>query len=175
MIILSPVTTEKDKKFLKRFYEEAFPLNERMSLDFYYDKERATAEKYLICSDEEPVGFIILLSAGKLTNIMYFAISSNKRNKGLGSQVLSEIKELKKDKILTIDIEAPIKEADNYLQRQRRVNFYLRNGFNDTDLSYRWQGELYKTYSYNGEITDEDVDNFWSTAFSRPFEAKKTL
>ena len=81
---------------------------------------------------------------------MYLAVEPNLRNQNYGSRILMDLKE--KYKVLFLSIDSPV---DNI--SVRRKNFYLRNGFYDTNKFYEDTGINYEVLCTNNEyeITDD--------------------
>ena len=134
-MITKQITAATADATIQRLYETAFPVEEQipwpellrlvgeMSLDFtaYYDGETF-------------LGFTIVYPRPSFNWFWYFAVSEPLRGKGIGQQILSQLIERYKDKANVLDMESPTQPCDNLEQRQRRHDFYLRNGFHDTHL-----------------------------------------
>lgn len=118
---------------IQHLYETAFPVEEQipwrelmrlvgeMGLDFtsYYEGETF-------------LGFTIVYPRPSFNWFWYFAVCDQFRGQGIGQQILSQLLERYKDKVNVLDMESPTQPCDNLEQRQRRHDFYLRNGFRDT-------------------------------------------
>lgn len=138
---------------IKRLYETAFPDGEqipwddlmrlvgKMPLDFtaYYD-------------DEEFIGFTIVYPRKAFNWYWYFAVCEELRGKGYGQKILSQLIEHYKGQTSVLDMESPTQVCDNQNQRKRRHNFYLRNGFRDTNV-YRSYNDITMTIMMMGEGT----------------------
>lgn len=87
---------------------------------------------------------------------MYFAIDEKFRNKGYGSKVLKDL--IKKYKTIILSIERPKKELKN---SQKRKEFYLRNGFNETNKFIIDSGVEYEILctEKSFKITKEILEN----------------
>lgn len=64
--------------------------------------------------------------------VLYLAVNDEIRSKGYGTKMLNQLKEMSAGKEITLNVEPLDKKADNYSQRVRRMEFYIRNGFRDT-------------------------------------------
>ena len=62
---------------------------------------------------------------------------------------------------IIVDIEREVPDCEENEIRRRRKNFYLRNGFYETEVRYRWQDEAYEILVFGGELSNEDFGNFW--------------
>lgn len=146
----------KDLQKIKGLYKEAFPKVERIPfwlllvgaglgrIDFlaFYQTGR-------LC------GIACLTSLENLTNILYLAVDCKIRSKGCGSRILKVIRKLRKGHTIVLDIEKPDLKADNYKQRKRRKEFYLRNGFSSSGYGYSFLGEDYEILNANGRFRPE--------------------
>ena len=45
--------------------------------------------------------------------------------------------------------------------RERRRNFYQRNGFEASPFDYLWQGEHYRLLTVGGTVTEKEFRDFW--------------
>ena len=156
---------------IKRLYETAFPEDEQipwedllrligeMPLDFtaYYD-------------GEELIGFTIVYPRESFNWFWYFAVREELRGKGYGQQILTQWLEHYKGQTCVLDMESPYQDpCPNPDQRKHRHDFYLRNGFRDTNV-YRTYNDITWTIMMMGEGTftmqdwDEitnELKHFW--------------
>ena len=155
---------------VKALYESAFPANERIPIKhllddkikrefwaFFYkdDGENAAAPKFC--------GFSNSITHGSITNIVYFAVVPELRSRGYGSQILQVIREQHPDTRIVVDIEVEedSKDAEELERRNRRRDFYLRNGFGSSPVDYVWQGEHYRLLTAGGTVTEKEFRDFW--------------
>ena len=150
---IKQITASTADEQIKQLYETAFPedeqipwkdlmrLVEEMPLDFtaYYDGENF-------------IGFTIVYPRKSFNWYWYFAVREELRGKGYGQQILSQLIERYKGQTCVLDMESPTQVCDNLIQRQRRHNFYLRNGFRDTNV-YRTYNDITMTIMMMGEGT----------------------
>ena len=119
---------------------------------------------------EEFVGFTIIYPRKEFNWYWYFAVRNELRGKGLGQKILTQLIEKYKGQACVLDMESPCQEpCPNLEQRMRRHNFYLRNGFRDTNV-YRTYGDVDMTVMMMGpgtftmkdwdDITNE-LKEFW--------------
>ncbi len=146
---------------IKQLYETAFPENEQipwndlmrlvgeMPLDFttYYD-------------GEDFIGFTIVYPRKSFNWYWYFAVREELRGKGYGQQILTQLIEKYKGQTCVLDMESPTQVSENIDQRKRRHNFYLRNGFRDTNI-FRTYNDITMTIMMMGEgtFTMQDWDD----------------
>lgn len=139
---------------IKWLYETAFPEGEQipwedllrlvgeMPLDFtaYYD-------------DEEFIGFTIAYPRKPFNWYWYFAVREELRGKGYGQQILTQWLDHYKGQTCVLDMESPYQDpCPNPDQRKHRHDFYLRNGFRDTNV-YRTYNDITWTIMMRGEGT----------------------
>ena len=101
------------------------------------------SDLYGIIDNDKLIGMCYLVNCSNAYYLMYLAVEPNLRNQNYGSRILMDLKE--KYKVLFLSIDSPV---DNI--SVRRKNFYLRNGFYDTNKFYEDTG-----INYEYEITDD--------------------
>ena len=174
---------------VKALYESAFPANERIPIKHLLDDKikrefwaffddmpcennvgngnneiaavKNTAAE--IAATPKFCGFSNSISHGDITNIVYFAVVPELRSRGYGSQILQAIREKHPDSRIVVDIEVEedSKDAEELERRNRRRDFYQRNGFEASPFEYHWQGEHYRLLSAGGTITEKEFRDFW--------------
>ena len=155
---------------VKALYESAFPANERIPIKHLLDNKIkrefwAFFDKEDGANDAAPkfCGFSNSISHGDITNIVYFAVEPELRSRGYGSQILQAIRRQHPDTRIVVDIEVEedSKDAEELERRNRRREFYTRNGFNASPVDYVWQGEHYRLLSAGGTVTEKEFRDFW--------------
>lgn len=121
-------------------------LRENVQFLAYYDNGVFCGLSYTVCTD-------------KMVFVLYLAVNDKIRSKGYGTVIIQHLKELYKNKPISLNIEAIDINADNYEQRVRRQEFYRKNGFYDTGHKIADNGELYSILS-NGN--DFNIDDYCS-------------
>ena len=151
---------------VKALYESAFPANERIPIKQLMDN-KIQREFFAFVDDinSSPTfcGFSNSITRGTITNIVYFAVEPKLRSRGYGSQILKTIHELHPDTRLVVDIEVEedSKDDEELERRNRRRDFYQRNGFEASPFEYHWQGEHYRLLSAGGTVTEKEFRDFW--------------
>ena len=155
---------------VKALYESAFPANERIPIKHLLDdKIKREFWAFFYKDDGESgavsrfCGFSNSITHGSITNIIYFAVIPELRSRGYGSQILQVIREQHPDTRIVVDIEVEedSKDAEELERRNRRREFYTRNGFDSSPVDYIWQGEHYRPLSAGGTVTEKEFHNFW--------------
>lgn len=119
---------------VKSMMEEAFPRSERFAMwelhllafwnrkiDFlaFYDNSTLVGVAYTVYTD-------------KMAIPLYLAVDRKQRSHGYGAAILNDLKERYHGIPLTVESEIAQPDAENFRQRQRRIEFYKRNGFSET-------------------------------------------
>ncbi len=126
---------------LRNLYQTAFPVNEQIPWD---DLMRLIGEMSLdftaYYNNFEFVGFTIVYPRPSFNWYWYFAVRDELRGNGLGQQILSQLIKKYEGQSCVLDMESPYQDpCDNLEQRKRRHEFYLRNGFRDTNVFRSYQ------------------------------------
>lgn len=164
------ITAANADEQMKRLYETAFPEGEQIPWD---DLIRLVEEMPLdftaYYEDGEFIGFTIVYPRKSFNWYWYFAVRDELRGKGYGQQILTMLLEHYKGQTCVLDMESPTQVCENIIQRKRRHEFYLRNGFRDTYV-YRTYNDITMTIMMIGPGTftmndwDEIVEElkcFW--------------
>lgn len=132
----------KDIKTFEKINNEAFPIYERMSMDDIFSFASDTDTDVLgIYDNSLPIGFAVILKNEKCGYLYYIAIDKNVRSKGYGGAALKKIIASYPDLQIILDFEEIDVNAENNIQRIRRKNFYIKNGFYETGF-YTLLGEV---------------------------------
>ena len=147
---------------VKALYESAFPANERIPIKHLLD-DKIKREFWAFFDGDLFCGFSNSITHGSITNIIYFAVVPELRSRGYGSKILQAIREQHPDTRIVVDIEVEedSKDAEELERRNRRRNFYQRNGFEAVPVDYVWQGEHYRLLTAGGTVTDKEFRDFW--------------
>ena len=125
----------KNNKEIKKLYEEAFPKEEKLPFNFLVKASRRNNIIFnIIYHEEKIIGLTYSLIYENNIYLLYFAVSNKYRSNGYGSKILDEYKNKYKDYNIILVIEEVDKRAKNFTQREKRKNFYLKNGFYELDL-----------------------------------------
>lgn len=147
---------------VKALYESAFPANERIPIKHLLD-DKIKREFWAFFDGDLFCGFSNSITHGSITNIVYFAVVPELRSRGYGSKILQAIRRQHPDTRIVVDIEVEedSKNAEELERRNRRREFYTRNGFDSSPVDYVWQGEHYRLLSAGGPVTEKEFRDFW--------------
>ena len=162
----------KDNKDIKGvitpLYLSAFPASERPPLRYFYLRLEAHKENdlYAYYDNDEFIGFSYLTIYKDICYIFFLAVSPEKRNKGYGSKILSDIKENNKDKVIMLCYEEVDKKYKDYDSRLKRKEFYKRNGFKDNKLKTNEYGVVFETgYIGNHKVSFDEYKELFKLGF----------
>lgn len=145
-----------------KLYEDAFPLEERRSLDAQINVMKKTNYHFeIMVVDNQLIGFLLWWDFEKYRYIDHFATLKEQRDKGLGRRILEDFLDINDNPIL-LEVELP-----NSTINQRRIKFYERIGFNLNQHYYEVPSseedhsplELL-LMSYPEHLTKNDVEQF---------------
>ncbi len=148
---------------IKRLNEASFPENERRELEPMLLDGTGHGEVLGFYDDGKFVGFACLLLVGDIAHIVYFAVEESLREHGYGTQALKAMHSRHAGKRVIVDVEAEREDAPNNEQRRRRRAFYLRNGYEPTEVRYNWRNDDYQILSFGGQVTGREFGHFYRT------------
>lgn len=154
------VNFKQDKSILKnvkQLYISAFPKDERISFLYLKRKAKQKCEDiFAVFDDENFVGMTCLVYYENITFIFYLATDEKVRNQGYGTKILNEIKNLKPNGRIVLNIEAVDENSKDDEQKIRRQNFYKRNGFESNGYIFEEEGVLFESLSFGGIVSHEE-------------------
>ena len=150
----------QEMKNINTLYQQAFPKNEQMDLSKIFDLQKGVIYGYY--QQEQLVGFVIICIHQQIVSILYLAIQEEYRNQGIGSYIVNDLAQQYNQYKIVADIEK-IKDVENKTQRIKRKQFYLKNHFQETDVTYTWQNEDYVILSRNGIVQKDEFWHYWDT------------
>ena len=164
------ITAANADEQMKRLYETAFPEGEQIPwADLIRLVEEMPLDFTAYHEDGDFIGFTIVYPRKSFNWYWYFAVRDELRGKGYGQQILTMLIEHYKGQTCVLDMESPTQVCDNITQRKRRHEFYLRNGFRDTNV-YRTYNDITMTIMMIGPGTFtmkdwdeivEELKRFW--------------
>lgn len=157
-----PITSQSaDLEKVQALYERAFPENERSPFHLLLDDSTNCSEVFAFYEDGLFCGFMSLLTMGDISHILYFSIEESLRRKGLGAEALKLLRQIKPRFRLLADIEATTAAAENRVQREKRKQFYLNNGYRSSGVFYEWRNDFYEILVSGGSLSEETFWKFW--------------
>lgn len=153
-MVVRSVASDMEWGMLEKLYTEAFPENERKPFGMIREKYREKrTDVWVIEEDGEFSGMAITMNSGELVLLDYFAISEEKRGKGLGGMSLRALFERYRGKRFFLEVESLTVLADNMEERRRRKQFYLNNGMKELGVNARLFGVEFELLGYACEVS----------------------
>ena len=150
-----------EKSVLEKINQEAFPQNERISIDDLYSSNKDGNLSIIgIYADNILSGFFVTRKFKNIAYIAYFAVSAEKRSKGIGSRALKLIRNYYENYRFIVEFESPDEKCTNNNIRLHRRNFYLRNGFFETGLYNRYRDVEFIVACSENDFTTEEYMEF---------------
>lgn len=113
-----------------------------------------------------PMGYAYLIKSNddKVLFLDYFAVIKTHRSNGLGSIFIDHLKNTFKDKYTSLiaEVENPYyseNEKDKH-NRNRRINFYLQNGFKITNICSRVKNDEYHIINIDFQQNSDETELF---------------
>ena len=151
--------TKADMPLVKQLYKDAFPAIERKPFFMIENQVQAGKMEILVVKDPGFLGFAITMVGEKLILLDYFAVSSLRRGGGIGGKTIELLKQRYADKCIVIEIELEDAKAKNNDERIRRKQFYLRNGYIETDIKAVLFGVDMEIMTNGCDVTFEEYLN----------------
>lgn len=144
---------------VKPLYHAAFPAEERppYALSVLFSLQPAIDFRaYYHGSDF--VGFAITETTSTALFVFLFAIAEDQRSRGYGSAILGEIAEQAAGLPQVLCIEPMDASAPNYVQREKRLAFYQKNGYLRQHRYFKELTETYEILATPGAIDYAQLD-----------------
>ncbi|MGI5894661.1 MAG: GNAT family N-acetyltransferase [Candidatus Merdivicinus sp.] len=151
----------EDWNRMKALYVQSFPEEERSPLELLTDDMTGISEILGFYEDDRFCGFACMLIALGIAHIIYIAIEETERGSGYGSRALEQIRQRYPGHRIVVDMEEVLPDVPNFVQREKRQRFYLRNGYAFCPVSYEWRGDKYRILSQGGSVSEQEFWNFW--------------
>ena len=143
------------RQYAQQLYQQAFPAEDRFP--FWglrlFSLRPAIRFDAIVNSHHQPIGLVYLIHGEGLLFVLYFAIDASCRSQGYGSRIIAELERQYPSDTIVLDIRTPDANAADAQQRQKRLDFYLRNGFHIAPFEWVEAAEcytvLYKGSSFN--------------------------
>lgn len=139
-------------------------------------------EFFELTVDDSPIGyaFCLVTEDKRFALLDYFAVYKELREKGLGSAAINEIKKHYGDELginLVLESEDPefSKNAKEIYIRERRVDFYRKNGMLDSGVFSKLAGVNYQVFMYPACDAEEAIDACYQTMLPKRIVEKKLM
>ena len=142
-------------------YEDSFPPSERPPFDMLLGLNNT----YFcgVYDQGEYVGLIDTIEYKDMAYLFFLAIKKENRDKGYGTQILSDLKQRFAGKRLFLLAEEDGPQYEDNAERTRRLSFYSKNGFIPEGIKVVELGVTYEILSYNCSVGERDFFDLMST------------
>lgn len=137
-----------DRAQIEGLVRRAFPPSEQQPMDTLLDVAQQDGVDFQAYYDGGTFcGMTYTMQGADMVFVLYLAVSDEIRSRGYGTAILDELKDRFAGKPISLNIEPPDPNADNSAQRQRRLEFYKRNGFRETGFYVEDKDDRYSILS----------------------------
>jgi len=152
MLRAEPITENyADLARVEALAAEAFPPKEYLAPSQMIGMAKSGGFDFWALRDGDAfVGFMTVMTYGRLAYLFFLAIDGPLRSKGYGSGALGLLRTLYPGRRQVVDMEKPDENAENSAQRERRRRFYLRNGYRATGQYLSYLGVDYEVLCAGG-------------------------
>lgn len=157
--MLKDAVSKEQLDQIKELYEGSFPKSEKKPFGMMTAKQKEGLYEILAIEDERGnfCGLAIMILAGGLVLLDYFAIDPRCQGSGMGSAALLELRERYGSDKIVVEIErttgAEAEAAENARERIRRKAFYLRNGMVPVGFLVNLFGVEMEVLTFGRELT----------------------
>lgn len=175
-MILDTENITKDSIFLDKvnnLTKETFPPEEYLEPATIIEMAKADNFDFLALKDKDTfVGFMVVLTYEDLAYLFFLAIDSSCRSKGYKSRAIKILKKKYPSKKQVVDFEMLDNLADNSIQREKRRNFYLHNGYKETGPFLSYLGVDYEVFCMDDNFELEVFKAMMKTIQVKGFDSK---
>lgn len=167
--------TEKNRfwKEVNILAKEAFPPEEYLAPAKLVEMAKEDNFDFLALSDKDSfVGFMVVQTYENLAYLFFLAIDASCRSKGYGSRAIETLKAEYPDKKHTVDFEMLDEKASNHKQREKRREFYLRNGYKETGLFLSYLGVDYEVFCMDDNFEPKEFKEMMKTIQVEGFQPR---
>ncbi len=178
MIYLKEITstTQPEYTLLSNLYEASFPAEEKVDFQTLIEKkDTQTVQPRLFAivlkEMDKVVGLASIIDSHDFVFLFYLATCEEVRGKGIGTEILSVIKETY-NKTIVLEVELP----ENGIAT-RRIEFYKRNGFHLLPYFYKQpalQEEMpeitMSIMSYPKTLTEKQFEKIKETIYTEAYK-----
>lgn len=160
MILREAIGSDRGK--VRALYHAAFPAEERPPFFLFMDRAKKRRADLLVAEENSRfIGFACLLSRkealpGDPAYLFFLAVEEKERGMGYGGKILNALKERYAGRRIFLAREQLDPAAENYEERLKRHEFYLKNGFSDLPCRIREAGVTYDCMGVGGPVAPEE-------------------
>ncbi len=150
-----------------RLYQNAFPANEKKPFSMIRSMQKKGKTDIWYCEEEGKfAGLIITINGPDKILLDYLAVVKKRRGCGIGSRMLKKMREQYAGKGVFLEIEIVTEDAENYVERKRRKQFYLSNGLSEMHTYVSLFGVDMELLGFECKLTFEEYHAFYRDNYS---------
>jgi len=132
-------------------------MEERVPFDFLANKAKNKGSNlYTLYDGDLFVGLLVLVYHKDMVFLWYLAVDKKLQGKGYGTKVLNLVADRFEGCRLVLNIDEVDESFADFAQRQKRHDFYIKNGYTDCFVKTREKGVVYQLMSKRGDVTYDD-------------------
>lgn len=157
---------------LYRLYCEAFPSYERKPFSLIRSMQRkGKSDVWYFEKEGSFAGLVFTINSNNVILIDYLAIDANKRGEGIGSEIITLLRDYYPDKGIFVEIESVFDKCENIDERMRRKQFYLNNDMIPMKVMVVLFGVEMELLGFNCCLTYDEYYSFYKNNYGN-FAAK---
>lgn len=157
---------------LYRLYCEAFPSYERKPFSLIRSMQRkGKSDVWYFEKEGSFAGLVFTINSNNVILIDYLAIDANKRGEGIGSEIITQLRDYYPDKGIFVEIESVFDKCENIDERMRRKQFYLNNDMIPMKVMVVLFGVEMELLGFNCCLTYDEYYSFYKDNYG-DFAAK---
>ena len=163
-------------KCIEKLYMEAFPKSERKPFGLILHKQAEGTMEILSIEEENSfLGLAILAFDKDIVLLDYFAVSPEFRAQGVGSRAIQALQKIYKGRRFVLEIETTKKKNPEPELRNRRKEFYLRNGLHTMDFDVNLFGVEMEILSNCSKLSFDEYLHIYRNACGNEYADKISL
>lgn len=167
-----PVTKEMpDYDKIEELAKEAFPPAEYLApAEMVEMAKRQDFDFWALYDKAKFVGFTAIERYKNMAYLFFLAISAENRGRGYGTSALETLQKLYLDAQMVVDMEMLDDHAENRVQRIKRREFYMRNGYKPTGYFLSCFGVDYEIFCMDNNFNIELFREMMATNAPKDFK-----
>lgn len=165
--MITLINTKNSKiynKKIKSLYESSFPKEEQVPFFLLsYNARKNISDIFAIVEENKFIGMLCCVYYKDIVFLWYLAIERENRGKGYGTKVIEETKKIFSKNRLVLNVEEVNIKYKNYEEREKRKQFYIKNGFQYSGFMTKEYGVVYEMLCYRGEISYQEYKEMMIT------------
>jgi GNAT superfamily N-acetyltransferase len=144
-------------KEIVAIYKQEFPAAERIPVPLMnMFAKRKSVDFLAFYDDDKFIGFAFFITHKTLTFLFFFAVKPSEHSKGYGSKILSYLRERYVGNRIVLLFETVNPNVSNNVQRIRRREFYIKNGYVPSGFREVPKYDTFDAYVTGGSCTKEE-------------------